>query len=149
MPRNQTCHLITGQRYGFFTFRINRQNRINYFFLRFFSFQSLIQHILFKKCIHQLLYIGILFRGLVTEGVIERLLYCINTDLAVFGQEPEDGVHSYRSLAGNYPIFFPICNGTQMTVILGRTSKDPVFKPCLRTLKPEKSAPLSSRICHG
>ena len=44
---------------------------------------------------------------------------------------------------------FSICNGTQMTVILGRTSKDPVFKPCLRTLKPEKSAPLSSRICHG
>lgn len=38
MPRNQTCHLITGQRYGFFTFRINRQNRINYFFLRFFFF---------------------------------------------------------------------------------------------------------------
>ena len=30
---------------------------------------------------------------------------------------------------------FPICNGTQMTVILGRTSKDPVFKPCLRKSK--------------
>lgn len=29
MPRNQTCHLITGQRYGFFTYGINRKNGIN------------------------------------------------------------------------------------------------------------------------
>lgn len=130
MPRNQTCHLITGQRYGFFTFRINRQNRINYFFLRFFSFQSLILHILFKKSIHQLLHIGILFRGLVTEGVIERLLYCINTDLAVFGQEPEDGVHSYRSLAGNYPIFFPMFKEGEDGDVQGRTSSRTGTQPC-------------------
>ena len=31
-----------------------------------------------------------------------------------------------------------ICAGTPMTVILGQTSKDPVFKPCLQTLKPGK-----------
>lgn len=130
MPRNQTCHLITGQRYGFFTFRLNRQNRINYFFLRFFSFQSLILHILFKKSIHQLLHIGILFRGLVTEGVIERLLYCINTDFAVFGQEPEDGVHSYRSLAGNYPIFFPMFKEGEDGDVQGRTSSRTGTQPC-------------------
>lgn len=130
MPRNQTCHLITGQRYGFFTFRLNRQNRINYFFLRFFSFQSLILHILFKKSIHQLLHIGILFRGLVTEGVIERLLYCINTDFAVFGQEPEDGVHSYRSLAGNYPIFFPMIKEGEDGDVQGRTSSRTGRQPC-------------------
>lgn len=29
MPRNQTYHLITGQRYGFFTYGINRKNGIN------------------------------------------------------------------------------------------------------------------------
>ena len=29
----------------------------------------------------------------------------------------------------------PICTGTPTTVIPGQTSKDPVFKPCLRTLK--------------
>ena len=29
---------------------------------------------------------------------------------------------------------------TRMTVIVVRTSKDPDFKPCLQTLKPEKSA---------
>ena len=34
----------------------------------------------------------------------------------------------------------PISAGTQMTVIVVRTSKDPDFKPCLQTLKPEKSA---------
>ena len=38
---------------------------------------------------------------------------------------------------------FPICAGTRTTVILVRTFKDPVFKPCLRTLKPEKSGQLS------
>ena len=130
MPRNQTCHLITGQRYGFFTFRTNRQNRINYFCLRFFSFQSLILHILFKKSIHQLLHIGILFRGLVTEGVIERLLYCILLDLAVFGQEPEDGVHSYRSLAGNYPIFFPMFKEGEDGDVQGRTSSRTGTQPC-------------------
>ncbi len=30
-----------------------------------------------------------------------------------------------------------------------RTFKDPVFKPCLQTLKPGKSGQLSSRICRG
>ena len=38
---------------------------------------------------------------------------------------------------------FSICAGTRTTVILVRTFKDPVFKPCLRTLKPEKSGQLS------
>ena len=38
---------------------------------------------------------------------------------------------------------FPICAGTRTTVILVRTFKDPVFKPCLQTLKPEKSGQLS------
>ena len=38
---------------------------------------------------------------------------------------------------------FPICAGTRTTVILVRTFKDPVSKPCLRTLKPEKSGQLS------
>ena len=33
--------------------------------------------------------------------------------------------------------------GTRTTVILVRTFKDPVSKPCLRTLKPEKSGQLS------
>ena len=41
----------------------------------------------------------------------------------------------------------PISAGTQMTVIVVRTSKDPDFKPCLQTLKPGKSAQSSSRIC--
>ena len=131
MPRNQTCHLITGQRYGFFTFRINRQNRINYFFLRFFSFQSLIQHILFKKCIHQLLHIGILIREVFVEDIIKRLAYCINPDLAVIGQEPEDGVHSYHSLAGNYPIFFPMIKEGEDGDVQGRTSSRTGTQPCL------------------
>ncbi len=38
---------------------------------------------------------------------------------------------------------FSICAGTRTTVILVRTFKDPVFKPGLRTLKPEKSGQLS------
>ena len=130
MPRNQTCHLITGQRYGFFTFRINRQNRINYFCLRFFFFQSLILHILFKKCIHQLLHIGILIREVFVEDIIKRLAYCINPDLAVFGQEPEDGVHSYHSLAGNYPIFFPMIKEGEDGDVQGRISTRTGRQPC-------------------
>ena len=34
----------------------------------------------------------------------------------------------------------PISAGTRTMVIVVRTSKDPGFKPCLQTLKPEKSA---------
>ena len=38
---------------------------------------------------------------------------------------------------------FPICAGTRTMAILVRTSKDRVFNPCLRTLKPGKWLPLS------
>lgn len=79
-------------------------------------------HILFKKCIHQLLHIGILIREVFVEDIIKRLAYCINPDLAVIGQEPEDGVHSYRSLAGNYPIFFPMIKEGEDGDVQGRTS---------------------------
>ena len=55
-----------------------------------------------------------------------------------------------QAAMNSYPLFvcgcrtaFPICAGTRTTVILVRTFKDPVFKPCLRTLKPEKSGQLS------
>ena len=41
----------------------------------------------------------------------------------------------------------PISNGTRTMDTPVRTSKDPVFKPCLRTLKPGKSERSLSRIC--
>lgn len=129
MPRNQTCHLITGQRYGFFTYGINRKNGIN-INPTFFSVIELSQvvsifhptHILFKKCIHQLLHIGILIREVFVEDIIKRLACCINPDLAVFGQEPEDGVHSYHSPTGNYPIFFPMIKEGEDGDVQGRIS---------------------------
>lgn len=56
------------------------------------------------------------------EDIIKRLAYCINPDLAVIGQEPEDGVHSYHSLAGNYPIFFPMFKEGEDGDVQGRIS---------------------------
>ena len=79
-------------------------------------------HILFKEVIHQLLYIGILIREVFVEDIIKRLACCINPDLAVFGQEPEDGVHSYHSPTGNYPIFFPMIKEGEDCDVKGRIS---------------------------